>query len=192
MPASPDQPVLYLIACGAPPAAGLPAFAATVQADGWDVCVILTPDGTKFLDPAALARLAEQTGYPVRSQYKRPDEPDVLPLADVLAVAPATFNTVNKWAQGISDTLALGLLNEATGLGLPVVAVPWTSRELAGHPAFRRNLAALRGYGVRLILDPAPLPGAMDRADAGGAFPWNDLRAALAELRRALDASADS
>jgi flavoprotein len=34
-------------------------------------------------------------------------------------VAPATFNTINKWAQGISDTLALGLLNEATGLGLP-------------------------------------------------------------------------
>ena len=28
----------------------------------------------------------------------------------------------NKWAYGVSDTLALGLLNEAIGTGLPVMA----------------------------------------------------------------------
>ena len=32
---------------------------------------------------------------------------------------PLTFNTVNKWANGITDTLALGLLNEALGAGRP-------------------------------------------------------------------------
>ena len=78
------------------------------------MCVIAAPDGMKFLDAL---RLAELTGHPVRSQYKQPDEPDVLPPADAFVVAPATFNTINKWALGISDTLALGLLNEATGLG---------------------------------------------------------------------------
>jgi Flavoprotein len=191
MPAAPDQPVLYLIACGAPPAAELPAFTAAAWADDWDVCVILSPDGTKFLDPAALAGLADQTGHPVRSQYKRPDEPDVLPPADVLAVAPATFNTINKWAQGISDTLALGLLNEAVGLGLPVVAVPWTNRALARHPAFRHSVAALRDCGVGVILDPARLPGAAEPAGAA-IFPWHDLRAALAALRRASDTPSGS
>jgi flavoprotein len=30
-----------------------------------------------------------------------PDEPDELPAADAVVVAPATFNTVNKWAAGI-------------------------------------------------------------------------------------------
>jgi hypothetical protein len=30
----------------------------------------------------------------------------------------------HKWAHGSSDTLALGILNEAIGLGLPIVAVP--------------------------------------------------------------------
>lgn len=191
MPAAPDQPVLYLIACGAPPAAELPGFTAAVQADGWDVCVILTPDGTKFLDPAVLARLADQTGHPVRSQYKRPDEPDVLPLADVLAVAPATFNTVNKLAQGISDTLALGLLNEAIGLRLPVVTVPWTNRALARHPAFQRSVAALRDCGVGVILEPGRLPRVADPSEAA-AFPWNDLRAALTAIRQILDAPPDS
>lgn len=52
----------------------------------------------------------------MRFQYKHPDEPDVLPPADAFVVAPATFNTIDKWAQDISDTLALGLLNEAADL----------------------------------------------------------------------------
>jgi flavoprotein len=33
-------------------------------------------------------------------------------------VAPVAFNTVNKWAIGISDTLALGILCEAYGMGV--------------------------------------------------------------------------
>jgi transcriptional regulator with XRE-family HTH domain len=37
-----------------------------------------------------------------------PDEPDELPAADAVVVAPATFNTVNKWAAGITDTFAAG------------------------------------------------------------------------------------
>ncbi|WP_432932902.1 flavoprotein [Microbispora sp. CA-135349] len=109
------KPVLYVIACGGRPAGDLPSFVQRLQADGWTVCVIATPSATKFVDAERLGKL---TGYPVRHDYKRPEEPDVLPAADAMAVVPATFNTTNKWAQGISDTLALGLLNEALGLGL--------------------------------------------------------------------------
>jgi hypothetical protein len=64
-------------------------------------------------DSAELARL---TGHPVRSEYKHPDEPDVLPPPDAIVVAPATTNTTIKWAAGISDTLALGLLVEESAL----------------------------------------------------------------------------
>lgn len=65
-------------------------------------------------------------GHPVRSDYRQPDDPDVLPSPDAIAVTPATFNKINKWAAGISDTLALGLLIEAIGKRLPVVALyPW-------------------------------------------------------------------
>ena len=46
-----------------------------------------------------------------------------------MIVAPATFNTINKWAAGISDTLALGLLTEAIGKKIPVVALPFTNRD---------------------------------------------------------------
>jgi hypothetical protein len=92
---SSERPVLYVIACGGSPAGGLPGFVAQTQGLGWDVCVIATPSGLKFIDAAELAGL---TGHPVRSEYKQPDEPDVLPPADAFVVAPATFNTV------ISDT----------------------------------------------------------------------------------------
>jgi Flavoprotein len=73
---------------------------------------------------------------PVRCDYKRPDEADVLPPPDAFVVAPATFNTINKLAAGISGTLALGFLNEAVGTGLPVIAVPFPNQMLARHPAF--------------------------------------------------------
>ena len=177
MPAD-TRPVLYTIACGAPPAGELTAFVRNAQAQGWDVCVIATPDGSKFLDAGNLAGL---TGHPVRVRYKRPDEPDVLPPPDALVVAPATFNTVNKWAQGISDTLALGLLNEAVGLHLPMVAVPWPNAALAVHPVFLRSITALREWGVTVILDLARLPQPDSQQEA--AFPWDELRATLPALR---------
>jgi flavoprotein len=198
-----EGPVLYVVACGGPPAAELTAFVVHALDQGWDVCVVATPAGTKFLDSE---RLSELTGHPVRSQYKQPDEPDVLPPADAFVVAPATFNTVNKWAQGSSDTLALGLLNEALGLGLPIVAAPWPNAALARHPAFGRSVADLRDWGVAILLDPARLPSpdpatpdpatpdlaAPDLATAdparpdGTAFPWDDLRRELKLLRARL------
>jgi phosphopantothenoylcysteine synthetase/decarboxylase len=164
------------VACGGPPAAQLGTFVAFAQLQGWDVCVIATPDGTKFLDPG---RLAELTGHPVRSRYKQPDDPDVLPPADAFVVAPATFSTVNRLALGISDTLALGLLNEGLGAGLPIIVVPWPNAALARHPAFQRNLGLLREWGVRVIFDPARIPGA---AGEPAAFPWDELQAALAGI----------
>ncbi|MGH2482134.1 MAG: flavoprotein, partial [Ktedonobacteraceae bacterium] len=95
------------------------------------------------------------TGHPVRSEYKHPDEPDVLPRADAIVVFPATFNTINKWALGISDTLVVGLLSEYTGLKMPIVAVPCFIRGggLDTNPAFARSVHLLREAGVCIIHD---------------------------------------
>jgi phosphopantothenoylcysteine synthetase/decarboxylase len=166
--------VLYVIACGGRPASDLPAFIQRMQAAGWEVCVVGTPSAMKFLDAS---RLADLTGHPVRSDYKRPEEPDVLPSPDALVVAPATFNTINKWVAGISDTLALGLLNEAIGLGLPVVAVPTANVALVRHPAFSRSVDQLRAWGVRVLFDPERYPLPIPNMGAPGAalFPWEAL-----------------
>lgn len=172
----PRPVVLYVIACGGRPAGQLPEFVRFAQSKGWDVCVIATPDGTKFLD---ITQLADLTGHPVRVNYKHPDEPDALPLPDAFVIAPATFNTINKLAAGISDTLALGLVNEAVGLGLPIVAAPWPSIQLYRHPVFLRSIAALREWGVTVIIDPMHLPQAGENP---AVFPWDELRTELGKL----------
>ena len=41
----------------------------------------------------------------MRSAYKHPDEPDLLPSPDALVLAPATVNTINKWAAGLAEDL---------------------------------------------------------------------------------------
>lgn len=182
------RPVLYAIACGGRPARDLPAFVATMQSDGWETCAIATPSALRFMDTAGLAEL---TGHVVRFDYKQPSEPDILPQPDAMVVAPCTFNTTNKWASGISDTLALGLLNEAIGLRIPVVAVPNPSIALAKHPAFAESIARLRSWGVTVLFDPDtyPLPTPNMGPDAAELFPWGALTVQIRAMRINLDDS---
>jgi phosphopantothenoylcysteine synthetase/decarboxylase len=172
--------VLYVIVCGAPAASKVGILVDLAQADGWDVCVVTTPDGRKFIDASSLVA---QTGYPVRSLYKNPGDPDLLPAPHAIIVAPATVNTVNKWSAGIADTLALGLLVEAQGKGLPIVAVPYTNAAMAAHPAFRESITRLRGWGVAVLFgeDVIPLhaPGTME--SHVNEFPWQLALDALRE-----------
>jgi phosphopantothenoylcysteine synthetase/decarboxylase len=118
------------------------------QADGWDVCCILTPSARNFVDATALE---VRTGHPVRGEYKKPGEPDVLPPPDAIIVAPASFNTINKWAAGISATLALGLITEAIGKGLPIVTIPAVNGAQAKHPAWQRSVEILLAAGVEVL-----------------------------------------
>jgi phosphopantothenoylcysteine synthetase/decarboxylase len=170
--------VLYLIICAAPPARDALILVKLAQAAGWDACVIATPSARSFTDMPALEAA---TGHPVRSDYKKPDEPDVLPPPDAIAVAPATFNTINKWAAGISDTLALGLLTEAIGKRLAVVALPCINAAQAEHPAFQRSVEQLRKEGIRLLYGPDVLelhePGTGSKRVA--LYPWRIILGAL-------------
>jgi len=172
------QPVLYLIVCGSPMARDAGRLVDRAQRCGWEVCVITTPDGRKFVDVPALAT---QTGHPVRSHFKDPAEPDLLPPADAIIVAPATVNTVTKWSLGIADTLPLGLLVEGQGLGLPIVAMPYTNAAMATHPAFREAIDRLRGWGVTVLFggDVVALhpPGTGD--EHIDEFPWHLALSAL-------------
>jgi Flavoprotein len=166
--------VLYLVSCASRPAQRIHEFVPLAQAEGWDVCVIVTPQATKFVDAPLLEQL---TGHPVRSEYKRPEEPDVLPRADAIVVFPATVNTLNKWALGIMDTLALGLLCEYMGMGMPVLAIPCvlTGSGLDSHPAFSRSIAVLRGCGVHVTYEPEKFP-------AKNEVPWNIILDTLQDM----------
>ncbi|GAA2803453.1 flavoprotein [Kitasatospora paracochleata] len=142
-----NPPFLYVVVSAAGVAADVGTLVEAAQAEGWRVGVVATPNALPIIDPPALAAL---TGYPVRSAWRAPGEAKPLPPADAIAVAPATFNTVNKWAGGIADTLAVAILCEAYGLGVPTAAQPCVNPALAAHPAYAASLARLRDMGVLL------------------------------------------
>lgn len=175
-----DDPVLYVVSCGSPAADGLPEFVRQTKRDGWRPCVVTTPMGSRFFD---LEELEQLTGYPVRSVYKNPDDPDVLPLANAVVVAPATFNTVNKIANGITDTLATGLICEYIGLGVPVLVVPSVNEALANHGAFRRSLGYLADGGVHLILNKITNLEPRSASTLDVEFPWELTMRTLNALR---------
>jgi phosphopantothenoylcysteine decarboxylase len=171
-----SRPVIYLIVCSAPPARNIAELVALLQEAEWTVAVIPTPRASEWVN---INELEAQTGLPVRADYKKPDDPDVLPRADAIAVVPATFNTINKWAAGISDTFALGILNEALGLGLPIIVAPYAKPPLAAHPAFNRSLALLEDSGVTVT----PVEG-IRPADPADPFRWSVITTALPPLPR--------
>jgi len=132
--------VLYLIVCGAPPAADTARTVKEKQSEGWDVCVIATPHGAQWFD---IAEVEELSGHEVRQQFRSPAAPEFGPRGDAVLLTPATFNTINKWALGINDTLALGLLNEAIGRQVPIEVRPAVNEALASHPRYAASLQIL-------------------------------------------------
>lgn len=167
--------VLYLIVCAAPPATQTPEVVSLLQATGWDVCVIATPQATRWMD---ISLLAEITGHIVRTEYKLPGEPDPLPKADAILVMPATFNTINKWAQGIGDTLVVSLLCEALGRGTPpILAIPCLKMDLVRHSAFKKSVIQLRECGVSVLHEPERYPSPL-------MVPWNEILRTLYEMTK--------
>ena len=161
--------VLYVVVCAAPPASEVHELVKLAQAAGWEVCVIATPEAMHWIDPPMLAEL---TGYDVRSEYRAAGEAKSLPEADAIAVAPATFNTVNKFRAGIADNMAVGVLCECLRAGVPIVLAPNVKAVLAEHPAFPASLRELASWGVH-VLEQAPQPRGVRMA------PWDAILAAV-------------
>ena len=171
--------VLYLIVCAAPPAAAIADLVGLIQQVGWAVCVIPTPRAASWLDADALV---SRTGFPVRHDYRSASDDEPLPKPDAIALVPATFNTINKWAAGVSDTFALGILNEAIGLRMPVVVAPYAKSSLTAHPVFAESLSRLRLWGATVLPKEAirQMPGSV-KPD-GPAFDWQFVIDAVSQL----------
>jgi phosphopantothenoylcysteine synthetase/decarboxylase len=173
---------LSVVVCAAGPAGDVGTLIRQAQADGWAVDVISTPSALSFLDIAALEQL---TGSPVRSEYRTGGSgPRTIPTLEAIIVAPATYNTINKIALGISDNYALGTVAEAIGRGIRVVMVPFVNAALAARRPYQQSVRALRDEGVTVVAGPdygwePHAPGTGD--EQALRFPWGQ---ALAEARR--------
>ncbi|MEU2129751.1 flavoprotein [Streptomyces sp. NPDC018352] len=166
---------LYLFGSAAPPVLDAARVVEDARARGWDVCLGLTPAAARWVgaQPEELEALETLTGHPVRSEYKMPGEPDVWPPADAILLAPATFNTINHWACGLTSSFVVGVVAEAIGKRIPTVTMPCVNAAYAQHPQFCRSLETLRDAGVTVLYGEGGFepnqPG--ERRPEG--FPWH-------------------
>ncbi|MFJ8871110.1 flavoprotein [Streptomyces sp. NPDC102473] len=170
--------VLYLIACAAGPTEYVDEGVRQAQSRGWDVCLILTPSAARWWEPR-LSELEALTGHRVRSQYKLPGEKDSLPKADAMLVAPLSCTSLNKWGNGIADTVALGLVSEGVHLGVPVAAMPYFNQAQGAQPAVARSIADLRAQGVVLLDGPDGYESHPPKQGNAKGFPWHLALAAV-------------
>ena len=120
---------------------------------GAEVSVVMTSAAEKFVGSATFAALS---GRPVATEsfdarYPLGAHIELAESADLLCVAPATANTLAKFAMGTADDLLSTLYLCFRG---PVWVAPAMNDRMWEHPATHRNVEQLRNDGVHFI-DPA-------------------------------------
>ncbi|XVV39323.1 flavoprotein [Streptomyces sp. CA-100214] len=176
-----EAPVLYLFGSAAPPVFDVAAVIQDGQSRGFDVCLGLTPTAALWLQPQ-LSELERLTGHPVRSEYKMPGEPDVWPKADVIAVAPATFNTVNAWSLGLTHDFVVGVVAEGIGKQIPTVTMPCVNAAYVKHRQFERSVGELREMGVRVLYGEGGFQPNQPGQGQPKEYPWHLVLDAVQEI----------
>lgn len=116
-----------------------------------EVQVILTASASEFITPLTLATLSKR---PVLSQFVKDEtgtwnnHVDLGLWADALVVAPASANTVAKFANGFCDNLLSATYLSAR---CPVFVAPAMDLDMYRHPSVQNNFTKLQGYGNRII-----------------------------------------
>ncbi len=122
-----------------------------LQRAGCEVRVAMTRHACEFVQPLTFRALS---GSHVVVDDYAPDNPD--PIAhitfsqtvDLFVVAPATANTLAKFANGVADDFLTTTYLACTA---PVLIAPAMNTTMLEHPATQRNLQKLRADGVHII-----------------------------------------
>src|SRR5947207_1198354 len=122
-----------------------------LQRAGCEVRIAMTRHACEFIQPLTFRALSGS--YVVVDDYA-PDNPD--PIAhitfsqtiDLFIVAPATANTLAKFANGVADDFVTSTYLACTA---PVLVAPVMDTTMLEHPATQRNLQKLRDDGVYII-----------------------------------------
>ena len=146
---------------------------------GAQVRVVMTDSATAFITPMTLQALS---GNPVHTELLDAQAEaamghiELARWADVMLVAPASANTLAKFAIGLADNLltTVFLATEAD-----VLAAPAMNRLMWSHPATQHNIALLQQRGV-VVLGPGTGDQACGEVGAGRMLEPAEIRDALA------------
>lgn len=112
---------------------------------------ILTAAGKQFVTPMSVSALSGDKVYD--DLFSLTDEAEMGHIelsrsADLVVVCPATANLMAKAAGGLADDLASTAL---LATDKPVLMAPAMNVRMWEHPATRRNVETLRGWGVTVM-----------------------------------------
>ncbi len=122
-------------------------YAALQAAQRGPVLCVPTPNAARVL---ALRDLARLDGIRVIESYFDVALTPRAPMCDLLW-APCSFNSLNKLAHGIADSLALSIAAEMIGARMSVTVALALNAQLWAHPQAAESVARLRSWGVRVI-----------------------------------------
>lgn len=118
---------------------------------GAEVQVVMTESAKAFITPMTLQALS---GRPVRDTlFDAAAEAamghiELARWADYCVIAPATANTIAKFAHGMADDLLSTL---ALVLDIPLVICPAMNQNMWHHPATQNNIALLKQRGAIIV-----------------------------------------
>src|SRR5437016_4915697 len=140
--------VAYLVVSGTSTAARCPEILRELVGLGFStVIAIPTPNAARVVAPRELADI--EGVQVVQSYFDLAIRPR--PPRGVVMFAPCSFNSLNKLAHGIADSLALSVTAEAIGRGTPVIVGPSLNAPLLNHPQAQASLKTLPGWGVIIV-----------------------------------------
>lgn len=124
-----------------------------LQKNGHDVVAIMTRAAEQFVGPLTFEAITRREV--ITDQYKPGANADIEHIAiasniDLLLVAPATANTIGKFANGLADDFLSSLY---TATKAPVMIAPAMNTNMFDHPAVAKNLETLIARGVHVV-DP--------------------------------------
>ena len=140
--------VVYLVLSGTTTAARCPEILRGLVALGFGTVIALpTPNASRTIAPRELADMAG--AQVVESYFDLAIRPR--PPRGVVLFAPCSFNSLNKLAHGIADSLALSVVAEAIGRRTPVIVAPSLNQPLLEHPQAQMSLRVLPTWGVMIV-----------------------------------------
>ncbi len=124
-----------------------------LQKNGHEVVAIMTRAATEFVGPLTFEAITRREV--ITDQWKRGANADIEHISiastiDLLLVAPATANTVGKFANGLADDFLSSLF---VATKAPVLIAPAMNTNMFEHPAVAKNLETLMARGVHVV-DP--------------------------------------
>src|SRR6267378_962498 len=128
-------------------------IASLLTKEGHAVHVVLTADAQRFITALPFKTLSRHpvvTNLYDEEEGWKPTHIKLADEADLLLIAPATANTVAKFALGIADD-ALSCVALALNPKARLLIAPAMNGKMWLHPATQQNVATLKSRGVEFI-----------------------------------------